>query len=231
MLKIIHGDDLAKSRTFLNQQISKYQETGTKEIIRLDGEKINLTELLLAAETKSLFAEKKLVIIENLFTRTKSKLKDKILNYLISEKHTVDILLWEKKKISTVWLKKFSQAQISEFKINQTIFKFLDSLSPTNIKQSLHFFQLAQKNDPPELIFYLLHRRVSELIIAKDSGSNGLLKKSPWQKSRLLNQASKFSLPELKTLHRQLYRTDVQVKSGKNLLPLASELDLILSGI
>lgn len=82
-----------------------------------------------------------------------------------------------------------------------------------------------------EMVFYMLSRRVSSLIIAADMGPKGLEGMQQWQKKRLVQQSKRFTLPQLLSLHQKLYQLDKSIKTGQNLLPLASMLDLIMAEI
>ena len=231
MLTILYGDDQVASRNALNQNLDKSRQDEKKELIQLDGEKLQLQELKQALESRSLFGLDKLVLIENLFLRTRSLMKDKILEYLAKEKFEAEIFIWEKKMLTATQLKKFQGAKVLSFKLSPKIFKFLDSVYPGNRRQSLILLAELKRNESEDLIFYMLHRRISDLIVASDSGLEDMQGMQNWQKSRLLSQAKKFSLESLLKLHKLLYQTDFKVKTGKNILPLASLLDLIVSDI
>ena len=78
------------------------------------------------------------------------------------------------------------------------------------------------------MVFYMFCRRVSQLIQSADS-SGAYLNCRPWQIGRLKRQAGHFNLKQLLNLHQQLLDIDIRIKTGANLLPLASQLDLFLS--
>jgi DNA polymerase III, delta subunit. len=78
MIKLLHGDNQLESRNELNRLISGAE---SKELIRLDGEKTSLNEIVQALESSSLFGMEKLVIIENLFSRRQSKEKKEIIDW------------------------------------------------------------------------------------------------------------------------------------------------------
>lgn len=231
MISIIHGENLVASRSKLQKLILYAKAKGTQEILSLNAEKLDLTSLKQAVESKSLFGFEKMVVIENLLASTKSKAKQEMIDYLIREKINLDLILWENKLLSAAVLKKFSDAQIFTFKISPKIFKFLDSLSPGNHKSMLLFLIDSKSLDAPEMIFYMLHRRVSELIIAKDLGKNGFSHLPAWRSQKLIFQANKFKLDHLLNLHHKFFNLDLQVKSSKSPLALSSMLDLIVSEI
>jgi len=222
---IIHGDNQVASRQALTDQTSQFKG----EIIRLNGTQINLTTLKQAVESGSLFGQDKLIIIENLFGRPASGTKENLLAYLKQET-LPHIIIWEPKTIDGRKLTAFRSAKISKFTIPATIFKFLDSLGQ-NKKTTLYWLHQTLKNEPAELVFYLLCRRVADLIIAADLSARGLDRMAPWQKSRLVRQAKNFPLSRLTTVYQKLLEIDWQQKTGRAAYNLAATLDLLVASI
>jgi DNA polymerase III delta subunit len=227
MMLILHGSNLPASRQALTSQKETAKTKGS-EIIELIGKSLDLTSLKQALESTSLFGQDRLVTIEGLFSLPKSKNKETLLDYLKKEKFTAELVIWEQAQIDGRALRFFgSKAQIRLFKLPALIFKFLDSLSPRNSKESLRLFQELKKSEPAELVFYLLARRTKDLLIAKDLGKKGL-EGAPWQQGRLLHQAAPFSLEELLRLHRRLLKLDWEQKTGRAVMGLSESLDLLL---
>lgn len=226
---ILHGDHLVASRRFLDEKISQ-AKTKEKEIIRLDGAKLSLAELKQALEAKSLFGQEKTIVIENLLSSPTSKQKKELLTYLQTNP-AENLILWEPKAVGKQTSGILKKAAVRLFRIPATIFSLLDSLSPKNQKQTLARLHQCLKQEPAEMIFYMLARRMRFLIIAKDLGEKGLTRMAPWQKSRLLGQAKKFSPPQLLAFHRWLLKIDWQQKTGRAPMPLASQLDLLLASL
>lgn len=230
MIFFLHGDNQVLSRQRLNELINQ-AKTENKEIIRLDGLKIDLSQILQALESSSLFGQEKLIIIEQLFSRPKSKEKEEIIKYLKKEKISPHLIFWEKKEISgttTRWLPKDWQYQI--FKTPVSIFKFLDSIKPNNQKEVLTYLHQSIRKDSPEMVFYMLARRIKELIIALDLGKEGL-KGAPWQIGKLMHQAGNFSLEQLKSIYAKLLDIDIDIKTGRSFMPLDWHLDLLMINI
>lgn len=223
---ILHGDNLMASRQILTGKIKNF----SGEVIRLDAKKINLTDLKQALETHSLFGQKKLVAIENLFSRQKSKEKEALTNYL-KENKPPNLIVWEGKTIDGRALTSFKFAQIQKLVVPTVIFKLVDSLSPQNKKNSLSWLSQCLKSQPAEMIFYMICRQINLLIIAADLGSEGLEKMAPWQKMNLVRQAKNFSLNQLIDIYRQLLEIEYQQKTGRASLPLKSQLDLLITSL
>ena len=137
MIYLFHGDNQVASRKKLTDLIAQAKRE-KKEVIALNGLKVNLTQILSALESSSLFDQEKLVVIENLFSRPKSKEKEVIIKYLKKKSVVPEMIFWEKKTIPGTtlrWLPKNWQIQL--FKTSAIIFRFLDSLRPGNTKQML----------------------------------------------------------------------------------------------
>ena len=227
MIFFLHGDNQIASREKLIDLINQ-AKVENKEIIRLDGLKIDLNQVLQALESSSLFGQEKITIIEQLFSRPKSKEKEDIIKYLKKETISHDLVLWEKKEISgttTRWLPK--EWNFQSFKTPTIIFKFLDSIKPNNQKQMLTLLKQSIKKDSSEMVFYMLARRIRELIIGLDLGKEGL-KGAPWQVGKLMHQAGNFSIEQLIKLYAKLLDIDIDIKTGRSFMPLDWHLDLLV---
>jgi len=234
MLTIFHGDNISASRSTLNNFIdqAKSKSDSSLEILRLDGTKLQPEELIQTLESNALFAVNRLIILENLFSQIKSKNKNKLIEYFLSQEFSEkSVILWERKSITPAILKKLAKlnAQIQLFKTPPVIFKFLDSFKLNNQKIVLSFYHQCLKDNPAEMIFYMFHRRLSQLIQAKDEKYQ--LKGAPWQINRLKSQAKSFDLTQLLKFHSQLLQIDYQIKTGKNITPLSTQLDFFLMDI
>lgn len=230
LIYFLHGDNQLLSRERLGEIICRAKNE-EKEIIRLEGKITNLTEVKQALESQSLFGEEKLVVIENLFVRQRSKEKDEIVKYLKTDEILCDLVCWESKIIDGRSLRGFSKDwQILVFKTPAVIFKFLDSLKPKNTTQMLTLLRSSIKVDSPEMVFYMFASRIRQLIIAFDLGKEGL-SGAPWQIGKLVSQAKKFSLERLIKLYRQLLEIDTNIKTGKTLMPLDWHLDVLLANL
>jgi len=219
---LIHGDNQALSREYLGLLVQK-AKVKNQEIVRLDGYSASITDVIQAQDSQSMFSDAKLVIIENLLRRANSAEKGAILKILDK-----GIILWEGKKINQATIAKLGNVQVKLFKIPAIIFKFLDSLWPGNEKNLISLLNQVTGQEPVELVFYLLSRRISQLIIAKDLGKNGLSAMPDWQQGKLLHQAQKFSLIKLKNIYKRLLELDTRQKTGGSLLDLAGQLSIMI---
>ena len=225
---IVHGNNLVASRNLLSQQKIAAGKKGW-EIITLEGKKVELPELKQSLESGSLFAVNRLVIIENLFSSTISKRKEDLLDYLKLTDLKAELVIWEGKQIDGRALKSFAnKAKIQNLSLPAVIFKFLDSFWPANNKITLSFWEESLRTEPVELVFYLLARRLHDLIVTKDLGKIGLSGFAPWQQGKLFYQANKFTLEKLLEFYQRLLEIDWRQKSGQAALPLKSTLELLI---
>lgn len=242
---LFHGDNYPQSRARLVALIDKPRnqglparlaakragKAGTKELIRLDGQKVSLSEVKQALEAKSLFGGERVVAIENLLSSPASKRQKEIIDYLLKESHDFPLVLWEKREIKGAILNKFkAKFEIEIFKIPAIIFKLLDSLKPGDSQRMISLFhQIDQKE--PEMTFYMLIQRIRQLILAKDLGKKGLEGLQGWQRARLLNQAENFKLRQLTSFYHRLLEIDYQQKTSQTPFTLLSTLDLLLADL
>lgn len=231
MLTIIHGENIVKSRLELEKIKKQNQE---KEIILVDGRKINLTVLKEALESGSMFKADRLVIIEDLFSiRSKIEL-EKIINYIVSKQYSSELILWEKESLTKTLLTKLKADQALEFKPEQMVFKFLDSLKPGNVQESLILLAKLLKTDEPEIVIFMIIKRFRLLLLIKDkitSGTDDLNKLASWQISNLTKQANYFTLESLVQIYHQLLEIDAAQKTGQASFNLKKTLELFITNI
>ncbi len=227
MIYLLHGENQVLSRQQLVNLINQAKTQG-KELVELDGLKIDLNQVLQALESASLFSQEKFIVIENLLSRQPSKEKEKIISYFKKQATDLTIVFWEKKEISgttTRWLPK--TWQIKAFKTPAVIFQLLDNLKPQNTTQILSLLHACLEKGSAEIVFYMLSRRIRELIIALSLGKQGL-SGAPWQLGKLMGQSQKFNLNKLLVLYKKLLAIDTDIKTGRTIMPLNWHLDLFL---
>ena len=196
-------------------------------MIKLNAARLSPEDLTQALESSLLFETKQIIFIDNLFSLPQSQNKSKLIDILLSHPDS-PVFLWEKKPLTPAVAKKLSgqKARLVESKLPPVIFKFLDSLKPKNLRLSLNLFHDSLKASAPEQVFYLLTRRLANLIAAKDDPAS--VSGAPWQKANLVTQAKAFDLATLFAFHRGLLALDIGTKTGSSLLPLKLRLELML---
>lgn len=156
----------------------------------LDGKLLDATQL--AQSAASLFGEE--IYIERLLSK-----QPKLVLHVPS-----DAVLWEDKEISAAVIKKLSNPTVKLFKLPVLLFQFLDTFS----------LALYQKLDNPELVHFMLAKRVRQLIQIRDGvvpeGLQG------WQASRLTRQAKVFTMERLLSMYKKLLEIEFSVKNGSS---------------
>lgn len=217
---LYHGEDQVASRNLL--YASKRQYSTLRE---LNGEKITPLELKAALGNATLFGEETLVI-ENLFTRPRSKLKDECLALLTDPLLTRPILCWEKKALTKAVTAKLPKHwKIIESKSPAVLFTFLDAIIPGNHARAHALLTDLRRSSEDGFIFIMLSRHLQNLILAQ-SATNPKL--PPWQLGKLKSQASSWSESALLKFYDELFRLDLQLKTGNTKLDLRSQLDILL---
>ena len=234
MIYIFHGYNTELSRKAFIDQIAKLKDGGVNEVVRLNGTDIVQSDLIQALESQSLFGSDRIVAVEGLFSRRVSKEKDLLISYILSSlvllPSSFFLLLWEGKKISAAGLKKFTgkkEVEIKEFKISGLLYKFLDQIIPENGRAASATFNNLILEEPVELVFYLLVKRITELILENSSsGAGGGY--DDWRRQKLIEQASRWSGKRLVNFHKKLTEIDEAVKTGSTPSGLSSHLDIAL---
>ncbi|MGI5827817.1 MAG: hypothetical protein ACOX6V_02220 [Patescibacteria group bacterium] len=223
---LIHGDYHLASRNYLVSLIEQ-EKKNKREIIRLDGVKTTLNELIQAAASNSLFGNEKTIVAENFFSRQKSNEQQQILEWLKSYDNTNTLILWESKSIGKVLQRSLPQkTQVKEFKTPALVFKLVEQISPKNKSQALGTLETVLQKEPAEFLFAMICRQIRLLTIIKGGAE---VKGAPWMVGKLKKQASDFTLEQLLTNYQKLYRLDKQIKTGQTIMPLSWHLSVWLS--
>jgi len=230
MIILFHGENNLASRRALREKLNFLKKE--KEVIKIDGQKASLTDIKQACETNSLFSQLRLLIIENFYSRAKSKEKTEIEKYLRNLAPTKEIIFWEQKQLTPSQLKKLPpKTKVYFFKVEPLIFKFLDALRPNNQKQIFPLLRQCYQKESAEMIFYMLCRQIRLLILAKDLNRKGLSFMPYWMQNKFLYQSRFFTLEQLLEIHRRLLQIDYQQKTGLSSMPLSFHLDLLAANL
>lgn len=217
---LFHGDDQKSSRDNLFEIKKKHDD-----IRELNGDKISPKDLESTLGTESLFGNET-ILIENLFSRLRSKDKDACIELLKNYQGSRDILIWEKKTLTKLTTGKLPKDWvIKESKPPSILFNFLDSIMPNNYQQASTLLTSLRTNSDDGLVFIMLARHISSLIQAKTATS---IKLPPWQIGKLKAQASGWDINQLIHFYDELYLIDNKIKTGNTKLDLGSQLDILL---
>lgn len=223
---LLYGENTVLSRQALLDNISAVTSADV-EVLHLNGKTLEITDLTQAIEASSLFARKRVIVIEDLFLqRKKSQLKSLLayINVSATDPDLPDFILWEGKKLTATQCRSVSNIPATEFKASSYLFPFLDSIQPNQQLRMINAFNAALANDPPELLFFMLARHIHEMIMARD----GVLPGPPWRVGKLKKQAATFKADMLEQLSLKLGDIDWEFKSGKSSVGLQIRLELLL---
>ena len=223
MIQLFHGDDIAASRNlfFAAKQLSEDRH-------ELQGDKLTPDELRTVLETSGLFGPATLVI-ENIFSRLRSKAKEECLAMLQQASPSREIIIWEKKALTKAVLSKLPKTwKVVESKPPALLFNFLAALTPGNLNSVQSLLKSLRQTSDDGLIFIMLARHLNNLILAQTATRPKL---PPWQLGKLRSQASRWSEASLLHFHDELYRLDLAQKTGGTKLDLGSQLDILLVSV
>ncbi len=223
MITLVHGADIVFSLNFFVQQKNKNSLT-------FDSQNLTLSELEQSLLGSSLFGQGKKVFIENLFTKKAAKNYEPIVTLLQKISNEVEVYLYADKELGVKALSGFPKYTNQVFKINKNVFGFLDSIRPNN-PQNLVNFHMTLEFSEAEIVFFMIIRQFRLLLgIADDSKNNidELKRLAPWQKSKMVSQASLFGQEKLKSIYKKIYKIDKAQKTGKSSQTLVQDIDIFL---
>ncbi len=226
MITIIHGDDTAASRKFFMDKKGNSSSPVVSENLTL----IDIKQKVGAG----LFEKSEPIFVEGFIVNSKpGKNLDEISAYLKKNSKDIDIYFWERKELTKKQLSQFGTSVVVEtFKIPKNTFSFLDGLKPGNGKKNVELFHGALDGSSEELLFFMLIRQFRLLLAVSTNAQIDEVKRlQPWQKSKLLSQAKKFTPDNLRKVYKNLYQIDLGQKTGGLTMPLTNTLDFFLLNI
>lgn len=230
MITIIHGDDITRSREYLQEQ-----KENTNEFVALETE-VTLSDFAQNIEGFALFNDTKTIFIENFLSKT-GKIDanaQEVIEFLNKHEKDAKLFFWERKEISKRILSLFKNAVVKTFNIPQAIFLFLDSLKPGIGIKAVDLFHQALQASEPEILLFMLVRQFRLLIAVSGKAKvtiDELSRLAPWQESKFKRQASYFSQEQLGPIYEKLYQIDLAQKTGNSSLSLIQSIDFFLVGI
>jgi DNA polymerase III delta subunit len=207
-LIILHGEDVVASRQAFNRE----KEIFAGEKLVFEGRDLGPSILVQAFEASSLFVEDKALFIENLIGEAEPEVHKIIRDRLDQE--GPQIVVWEKKKLTSKQRNSFPGAQLREFKLPQIIFKYLESLRPGNRREALSLLQQALGQNKSHYIFQMLIWHFRHLLIVGGNNWKEHFNLPGWRVGKLKKQLSFFSKARLIELYESLLKLDVAQKRG-----------------
>ena len=204
MIYIFHGDNQFDSRQALNKFLEQYTQC---DQLKTDSKNIDLDRVNLFLQSSSLFAEKKVLIIENFFSTNKSII-DKLIK-IIKNSNDIDLIIWQDKALNATQLKTFPQSKVQLFALSNKLFGCLNAVRPKNLNGFIPLYKEVLKMGLYDLFLYLI---------------KGNLR-------RQLTTYSKFDQTKIKNSYLQLIELDYQNKSGQLSIPKEIALERIVMNL
>lgn len=227
MISIIHGSDIVSSRKFFVDQKNK-----AKDPVSFQAASLTITDLTQVLTGAGIFGNENTIFIEYLLSqRKKITHAESIISYILANHDAGNIVLWEEKEIPSTTLKRFTNAKVEMFRIPPFTFTFLDSLAPGAGPRLVTMLNKTLATSEIELVFYLLIRQFRLLIGLRDEHNaliDELKRLQPWQKSKLKQQAFRFTQETLLENYKKLYAIEVGQKTGTLAAPLRISIDFFL---
>jgi len=139
MIIFLHGPDSFRSRIKLNQMIDQFKKTRDPRgdnVVRLEGEKLTLDELNSKLASQSLLAEKRMIIVSDLFSHKEKNIFKSLVEYLQKlekEKNENVVIFYESRELDS---KKFGdkkllvdQKKLFDYLIKQNFSEKFDRLN------------------------------------------------------------------------------------------------------
>lgn len=229
MITVIHGDDIASSRIFFQRVKEKTPDRRT-----IAGSSVDMTQLAQLFDSENLFASSQTIFIEELLTKKKQSGDfEALLAFLNKHSYDNTIYLWEGKEVAKTILNKLKNVASHPYKLPQSLFQFLDSISPKNKQQALQLFHKTIVTAEQEVVFFMLirHVRLMLALCDKEAQIDEVKRMASWQKSKIKKQAATFSKTGLGNALQQLHKIDYDHKTGATPMSLSASIDIFLMSL
>lgn len=232
MITIIHGDDLVRSRAYLQEQKQK-----VGKYIALNAEDVTIENLNQTAHGSGLFDDTKKVFVENFLSKTKlnAVFTKEIIEFINKNIEQFDIYFWEEDLLTKKTV--FKDKKQIVFKLPQNIFSFVDGIKPSNAEGNVKLFHKALSESEVEQVFFMIIRQFRLLLslchpkLVSGSQIDEVARLAPWQVGKLQRQAKLFDTFSLKAIYKKLYEIDIQLKTGSLPITLTQSIDFLLTEI
>jgi len=225
MLTIICGENTIEAYNFFLEKKKEFIDK-KYEVLEIDSSAIE--ELIhWQSENLSLFATKKVFFTRNLNKKiNKTNKKTLMLIDRVVNDKKINIFDFEE-GMEKRNLKVQKNVLIKEFKLPISIFNFLDNLYPGNLATVIKNLNLLSKTTASELIFFMLTKRIRQLLMIKlNHKLDGL---QLWQLKKLNCQAKLWSKQTLIKFYQSLFQLEIKVKTGSNPFDLKKSLELLFT--
>jgi hypothetical protein len=225
MLTIICGENTIEAYNFFLEKKKEFIDK-KYEVLEIDSSAIE--ELIRwQSENLSLFATKKVFFTRNLNKKiNKTNKKTLMLIDRVVNDKKINIFDFEE-GVEKRNLKVQKNVLIKEFKLPISVFNFLDNLYPGNLATVIKNLNLLSKTTASELIFFMLTKRIRQLLMIKlNHKLDGL---QLWQLKKLNYQAKLWSKQTLIKFYQSLFQLEIKVKTSSNPFDLKKSLELLFT--
>ena len=222
MLTIYCGNNTAESRKLFAQERRKCETSGIRPIDLPDMNVSILQQALNQATSASLFQDSSALFLENC-------IGNKAIRSVIQEhiqQTSLGIFIWEDGMADRDAKKYFPLASIRACMLPMTIWKFLDSIYPSNVAQVLRIHNELQGTVEGAFIMHMVIGRIKELILVLHA-LPGKSNRAPWQESKLKSQAKRWKEGHLMQFHKKLGEIAIGVKTGDIPYSTSQALDIL----
>jgi hypothetical protein len=225
MLTIICGENTIEAYNFFLEKKKEFIDK-KYEVLEIDPSAIE--ELIRwQSENFSLFANKKVFFTRNLNKKI-NKTNKKTLMLIDRAVNDKEINIFDfEEGVEKRNLKIQNNVLIKEFKLPISVFNFLDNLYPGNLATTIKNLDLLSKTTAIELIFFMLNKRIRQLLMIKFNHELDGVKL--WQLKKLNYQAKLWSKQNLIKFYQSLFQLEIKVKTSNNPFDLKKSLELLFT--
>lgn len=220
MIKVICGEDTTAARDYFNR-LKKSFDQNQYQIVEINNS--NLDKILSQIDSNLTLFQQKIIYFGQFISQTLKKNKSmlKRLKKMHMNKQ-IPIFIYEDKKKYDLTI--YKDLEIIEFKLNKDIFYLLDLFLPGKKSEFLQLYHQIINEKNVDLFFYLLTKRVRDLLTIKNGGKPEKI--LLWQFKKLKNQANSWKEESLISTYQSLFRIEIDRKTSQTPFSLEESLDI-----
>lgn len=228
MISLYCGDNTVASRDAYISEKAQYLTQG-KQIHLIDASTIDEILKSGGSDALDLFSGAPVYETTNLISALRKKYNRKAKDELrkIASDVSIQLLDWENKSAYDLGIDKDKFAFVQEYKLGESTFTLLPTLTPGKKSQFLTKLALLEVHQPIEVTFAMIVRHI-KLMTAYAYGENPT--DSPYLLRIAHTASSQWTKEALLKFYKQLLRIDINVKTGRNTpLSLREQLEILVS--
>lgn len=204
---IIHGDDINTSYARFTKLTDVARGRGW-EIVDITESGASIAESL---SFTSLFPTERFFVLTKVKRVTK---EDSVWLATNAKDMEGNLMVYSDSKIPKATLDLFpKESKVEEFSLPFLVYKFIDSIYPGNINESIALYKKTIAVSDVEMVFAMLSRSMRELFAVSANKVTSFV--PSWKKSKLAFQTSKFSKDKIAQFINDLALIDLRVKRSK----------------